>query len=133
MKITPRQYAAGLLAATSNQEQADLKVLISRFVNILVTNRDVAKLDQILVEFSDLYDREQGEVKAKLTTARPLSSEIKKLVEQYIVKQTNASQVNWEVEEDKDILGGFILRYEGKVLNASLKQTLAQLKEQISQ
>ena len=133
MKITPRQYAAGLLAATSNQEQADLKVLISRFVNILVANRDVAKLDQILVEFSDLYDREQGEVRAKLTTARSLSSEIKKLVEQYIVKQTDASQVNWEVEEDKDILGGFILRYEGKVLNASLKQTLAQLKEQISQ
>jgi len=52
MKITPRQYAAALLLATSNQKQADLDELISRFVNILVVNRDVSKLNNILIEFS---------------------------------------------------------------------------------
>lgn len=133
MKITASQYSLGLLEAIQDKPEKDLKSIVTRFVDLLITNRDQHRLADILVAFNEAYDRAQGEMGATLVTARPLSAEVKEIAAAYLGHKTGVKKINWNIVEDKNILGGLILRYEGRVLDTSLRERLRQLKEKINQ
>ncbi|HNX11302.1 MAG TPA: ATP synthase F1 subunit delta [bacterium] len=133
MKITSKQYALGLMEAIDGQSGKELDKVLSGFVALLIKNRDFNRLEAILDFFSQAYDKSQGEIGADLVSAFPPTEAIKKLAAEYISKKTGVEKVNWRFKEDKNILGGLVLRYEGRVLDASLRQSLSRLKEKINQ
>jgi len=54
------------------------------------------------------------------------------MVVDYLKVKTGAKKVILDEEIDKKLIGGFVLRYNSKVVDASLKTSLEDLKNKIS-
>lgn len=132
MKISTRQYAQSLFEATSGQKEAALSAALKNFVFILNRDHVLNKAPEIIKCFQEIWDQASGEVAAEVTTARALGKSSQELVVNYLKSRTDAKKINLSSVIDKSLIGGFILRYESKVIDGSLKNSLATLKNKIS-
>jgi len=131
MKISARQYAQSLYELVAGESEVKVTKLLHNFVALLGHNRDLNLAPAIAESFIGIWDKENGEVMAELTSARELSTEAKKIVIDYLTKKSGAKQVTLEEKVDKKILGGFILKYNNKIVDGSLRSSLAELKGQL--
>ena len=81
-------------------------------------------LRQMLAEFGKLYDQHIGLLRARVTTAVPMSDHAAEALRQRLARSLRRERVVLERRVDEDILGGFVLRYDGMVADASLKTAL---------
>ncbi|MFA5184837.1 MAG: ATP synthase F1 subunit delta [Patescibacteria group bacterium] len=132
MKISVRQYAQGLFAATSGASEAEVKTALKNFVLILDRDRVLGKAAEIIACFREIWEKEHGELAAELTSARELGAAAKELIVAYLKNKTQAKKVQLTEIIDKSLIGGFILNYESRVIDGSLKSSLASLKNKIS-
>jgi len=132
MKITVQQYAKSLLAALSGQTPTETQETVNNFIALIVKNRQENRLTDIVAEFSRVWDEEQGEVKAEVVSARELDVDSKKMVADYLQQRLAAKEVKLTEKIAPEILGGFILRYGDKIVDASLRNNLDNLKNKLS-
>lgn len=132
MKISIRQYAQSLFEATSGKDGKDLAAALKNFVVILNRDRVLNKAPEIIKCFQEIWDQANGEVAATVSTARALDKSSQELIVNYLKSRTDAKKINLSSVIDKSLIGGFILRYESKVIDGSLKNSLATLKNKIS-
>lgn len=131
MKISPKQYARSLMDLSQGLSEAELNSLIKRFIIILKNRHDLSKSEQIIAEFESLKAEQDGEIKAELLSARSLSTESKNLITEYLRGRLAGVNVTWQEKIDRSLLGGFVLRYQGFVLDGSLKTNLNKFKKQL--
>ncbi|PIT94715.1 ATP synthase F1 subunit delta [Candidatus Falkowbacteria bacterium CG10_big_fil_rev_8_21_14_0_10_39_9] len=132
MKISDRQYAESLLLAVSSQSESEGRSSLDNFAIIMRENLDLNRLDAILAIFSKLWDKSQGELAVEFTGARAISTDVRSELEKYLQTRTGAKKIVLTEKVDTTILGGFVLRYEDRVLDASLKQNLVDLKNSMN-
>ena len=132
MKISARQYAASLYDSVAGKSEKEAKEACQKFVAILGRNRELNKEDAIVAAFVEIWNREHGEVAATLASARELGPTARETVVDYLKAKTDAKKIILEENVDKDLIGGFVLRYGSKVLDGSLKSSLNDLKNKIS-
>lgn len=132
MKISARQYAESLALAISAGNDSELPQILDNFAKIMLENRDLNRLDEVLAAFSKIWDKAQGELSAEFTGARAIAKETKIEVEEYLKVKTGAKKIVLAEKIAPDVLGGFVLRYEDKVIDASLKQSLQDLKNEMN-
>lgn len=133
MKISARQYAESLaLAISANQTDSGLTVILDNFAKIMMENLDLNRLDEVLAVFSKIWDQAQGELAVEFTGARTISAQTKTEIESYLKIKTGVQKIILTEKVDTDVLGGFVLRYEDKVLDASLKQSLHDLRVEMN-
>lgn len=131
MRISPKQYARALFELSAGKNHADLKDLIGRFFDLLRRNRDIDKEGAIVEELGNLYREEEGDFQAEVSSSRPLSSSTKKLLFSYLEERAGAKKITWQEKIDTSLLGGFVLRYQGFVIDGSLKNNLRKFKTQL--
>lgn len=131
MKTTPKQYALALYDVIKDKKNSEIKPLIKEFVNLMVQNNDITKSDKIINEFVKVYNQEQGIVEAEIKSARALDSSVIKSLKKYIKEITKTKDVEVGQIEDKSLMGGVVIKHGDKILDASLKTKLRQLKENI--
>jgi len=122
-KRTDKQYAKILYGLTAGVKEKDLTEYINVFVNLLKKEQKIKHVDKIIKEFIDLSRKEQGIEKIEIITANKVSDEIVKKIEKIFGNKTESTE-----RLDKSILGGFVIKTENKILDASLKTQLKQLK-----
>jgi len=132
MKISNKQYAESLYEAISGKSDQEIKKSIHNFGLILMRQNDLNRGTEIIESFQKLWDKEHGELSAELDSARELEPEAKKIIIEYLTKKTNALKINLQEKINKKLLGGFILRYNSRVLDGSLLNNLVNLKNKIS-
>jgi len=132
MKISARQYAESLIATVSTQSELEMSVSLDNFAKMMLENRDLNRLDEIMRIFSKLWDQTQGELAVEFTGARSLAADLKTDLDKYLKMKTGADKIVLTEKVDAAILGGFVLRYEDQVIDASLKQSLYDLKGEMS-
>ncbi len=132
MKITPKQYAQSLYEVLKGKSKNEVKDYILNFFNTVVNNNDISKLERIIEQFEKKWNKEEGIIDAEIVSSRKLEGDIIKLVKNYIKKISGAKEVNILEKEDKKVLGGIVIKYEDKVLDASLKTKLNDLKLELS-
>ncbi|MCX6797750.1 MAG: ATP synthase F1 subunit delta [Candidatus Falkowbacteria bacterium] len=128
MKITVKQYARSLYELIEGKSKTEVKEVITNFINFLVKNRDLNKAEEIINELEKFWSEADGELKAEIISARGLGKEARNLAIDYLKDKTKSEKIILEEKVDKKILGGFILRYEGKIIDGSLKNNLENLK-----
>lgn len=131
MKISVQQYAQSLYETVKGENETKVKELLHNFVALLGRNRDLNLEPAICQAFSDLWNKENGEVIAELTSARELGAEARTTVVDYLTKKSGAKTVILEETVDQKILGGFILKYNNKIIDGSLKNSLSNLKNNL--
>ncbi|MFZ4632388.1 MAG: ATP synthase F1 subunit delta [Patescibacteria group bacterium] len=132
MKISVLQYAQSLYDSVEGKSEKEIKVILKNFVSLLGDSRELNRATEIIRVFNELWNKENGELAASLTSARELDKVSKEMVMNYLKEKTGASKIILNEEIDKKLIGGFVLRYNSRVVDASLKTSLEDLKNKIS-
>ncbi|MEO2100204.1 MAG: ATP synthase F1 subunit delta, partial [Flavobacteriaceae bacterium] len=98
-----------------------------KLFSLLADNNRLSILGETGKQYLDLYTKNQGEVKAIVTSAVPLSSALEKEV---LEKAKNFSQQKVHIENkiDPNIMGGFILKIGDMQYDASVVHQLKAIK-----
>jgi len=88
-------------------------------------------LPLIIVELEKYLDQQDGQLRAELFTAHQASKIITNKLRQFL---TDKSQEKVILQErlDKGLLGGFILKWQDFLLDASVKNELKRLNHQLN-
>ena len=109
----------------------NLNKLSVKLIEILVENKRIDILDAVAQKTNMLFDESQGTQIAKVTTAVPLTDELKgKILAK--VKELTGNDAEIESTVDESILGGFILRVGDIQYNASISNKLNKLKREFT-
>jgi len=109
----------------------ELNKLSAKLIDILVENKRINILDAVAHKINVLFDESQGTQMAKVTTAVPLTEELKAKVLAK-VKELTGNDAEIENTVDESILGGFILRVGDIQYNASISNKLNKLKREFT-
>ncbi len=132
MKITARQYAQSLYESVSAKSEKEAKLVLQNFVALLGRNRELNKAEEIIRIFAEIWNKAQGELNAELISARELEASAREMIVSYLKEKTDAKKINLQEEIDNKLLGGFVLKYDSRVLDGSLKTSLEELKNKIN-
>lgn len=112
--------------------QDKLSKITQTFIKLLCSKNREANLPGVVTSFLDQYNKVKGLHNAKLTTATPISES---LVNTFLSKIKSASSfehLNLVTEVDENLIGGFVLEMEGKLIDASILRDLNDVKKQFA-
>lgn len=110
---------------------ADIDPLVLNMVYLLLTKGRLDMLADIADGYQRLLDSCRGIEQAEVTTAVPLDDEDKLKLSRHL-GDIVGKEVVLELEVDPSIIGGFVARVAGKLLDGSTRGKLAALKKEIS-
>ncbi|MDC1371525.1 ATP synthase F1 subunit delta [Flavobacteriaceae bacterium] len=104
--------------------------LSKNLIGLLISNKRLSILVDVCNAYKSLYEMANNMTKAIVVTALPITDNIR---EAALLKINSISSKKVEINNiiDKNILGGFILRYDGKEYNASLSNKLQKIKKEL--
>lgn len=104
--------------------------LSKNLISLLISNKRLSILVEVCNAYKSLYEAANNMIKAVVVTAVPITDSIKQTA---LLKINSISSKKVEINNiiDKNILGGFILRYDGKEYNASLSNKLQKIKKEL--
>lgn len=129
--LTSEKQETILLAAATGKGEK-VPVSLSRFVQLVVAHKRVEIMPFIAQSYILIYRKSQKMVSGRLVVSTAIHSDItdnlRKIIEQKVGSKIN---FEFEVEEDPEIIGGFILEYDTYRLDASLRTQINQLRREL--
>jgi F-type H+-transporting ATPase subunit delta len=116
-------------AIISSITKGNISELTNSFLRLLSIKGRELNLPEIIGAFIEQYNTIKGIKKAKLTTAVPISNEIKSSFMSKL-KTNGVNLVDLEEVVNPEIIGGFVLETEGKLVDASIARDLREVKKQ---
>ena len=104
--------------------------ITEKLLDLLIHNKRVAIISDIANSFIQLYNKNNNIKEAVVITASPIDKDLEKRILSQI-KIPAAKSITLTNLIDSSIIGGFIIRYDGKEYNASVKQNLKNLKTEL--
>ena len=126
-KITPKDYAIGLIESVRGKRNDEIKIVADKFVSLLVENNDLSKSQKIIDTFSSLWNKENKIVESEITTTEKLDDKALNSLKSFLIEVSGAKEAVINEKIDRDILGGAIIKYDDKVLDKSLKTKVKKL------
>lgn len=103
--------------------------LTGAFITLLVKKGREANLPEIAAAYIEQYNRIKGIRRVKITTAAPISDELRNtMVEK--AKGGTGQTIDLESVVDESIIGGFLLETEGRLVDASISRDLKDIRRQ---
>ncbi len=107
--------------------------LTSVFSNLLVKKGRESDLPEIANAFISQYNSLKGIHQVKLTSAVPVSEELKNSIKERVQKANDFITVELETVVDQKLIGGFVLEFNNKQIDASIANDLREIKKQFLQ
>ncbi|MCW3106306.1 MAG: atpH [Segetibacter sp.] len=104
--------------------------LTAAFNQLLINKNREFYLPEIIDAFIDQYNTVKGINKIKLTTAAPISEEVKSEILNKIRTQTPIEKIELESVVNEELIGGFVLEFNNNLVDASIRRDLKDLKSQ---
>jgi len=102
------------------------------FIKLLASKNREANLPQIISSFVDQFNKIMGIHKVRLTTATPVSEAIKDSFIQKIKSSSDIQNIQLETKVNENLIGGFVLEMDGKLIDASILRDLNDVKKQFA-
>jgi len=103
-----------------------------QFLDVLLRKKREPSLDTICEEFFKLYNTAHNIRPVTITTAQPLSDNLKSKIVAMLTEQTHATVALQEVV-DPEILGGFVIQMDDYYLDSSVLSKINKLRQEFSQ
>ncbi len=97
-----------------------------KFLLIITRNRREMYIMEIAQQFTIIYKKFKNILPATLVTAYEIDAEIRKKIIALLHKNTNA-EIELHEEIDKELIGGFILTFDDKQYDATIKRLIGNL------
>lgn len=110
--------------------EGKINATTNAFIQLLVRKGREHSLPEITHAFIDQYNSIKGIRQLKLTTATPISDEMKKAIVSKVTGAEGMNQIEIETAVKEELIGGFVLEMEGKLVDASILRDLNDIRKQ---
>ena len=131
-KISAKKYAKILYEATEDLTKDQVEAALVNFIKILAKNRHLKLANKIIAEFNQYSNEQNGIVEAEITVAHALSHVAKEDLKKQIKTMQDVKEVILNEKIDKNLLGGFVVKINDTILNASVQNQLSLLKQSLN-
>ncbi|HAM88915.1 MAG: ATP synthase subunit delta [Candidatus Falkowbacteria bacterium GW2011_GWC2_38_22] len=131
MKIKAKQYALALLELLKDKKEKEISGCLDKFIKALIQNNQISQIDKILDFFNIYWNKEKSEIDAEVSSVEALDKHSLKEISGYIQTKSQAQKVNLIERQDKEILGGMVLKYGDKILDNSVRARLRGVKAEM--
>jgi len=107
--------------------------MTATFTKLLTSKGREEDLPEIINAFISQYNEIKGIEKVKLTTAVPVSEDVKKALLDKVKKSTGFDKIEMESIVNPNIIGGFILEYNNNLVDASISRDLKDISKQFQE
>lgn len=114
-----------------SQQIQNINPLILNFLYLLISKGKFGLLPDIAAEYQRLLDRSQGIERAEITTAVAMSDAEMSTLAGHLSSLTG-KKIKMTSNIDPEIIGGIVIRIEGKLIDGSTASRLAALKDELS-
>lgn len=104
--------------------------LTAAFNQLLITKNREFYLPEIIDAFIDQYNAIKGINKVRLTTASPISEELKSAIVAKLKTEASLKEVELETVVNEELIGGFVLQFNNNLVDVSIQRDLHDLKAQ---
>ncbi len=111
--------------------QKDTPQLLVLFLRLVLAKKRFSILRSIESAFQTRSEKHRGIRKAELISAVPMESATQKKLTSILEKKLS-SQIRLVSKTDPDLLGGFILKLDERVVDASYKTKLREMRQRLS-
>ncbi len=112
--------------------QGRVNDLVISFFDIVVRKKRENLLEDIGLAFIDQYNKKNKIISAELITAVEVDDKYKEEIKDALLKATAQNKVDLETTVNPNIIGGFVLKYENNLYDASISNKLRQIEKQFS-
>ena len=119
-----------ILEAVTTGKVSELTRMFNR---LLVAKGRESDLPEIVNAFIDSYNHIKGIHKIKLTTAEPVSEDLKQSIVSKIRQDTTIEHIELESVVKNELIGGFILEFDNNMVDASILRDLKDIRKQFQQ
>ena len=117
---------------TSLLEKANADKLTRLYVKLLIDKGREVDMLGILREFNEQYKTIRHISTVKLTSAAPLSADtLASVKRQLVASGKTEDSIDLETQIDPDLIGGFILEFDGQVYDASVSHKLKEMRTEL--
>ncbi len=130
------KYALSLKALAGGKTE-----LLERFLHVLIDKKRFAILPEIQKIFHEVFEKKQGVQEVEMFSAVPLSSGFLEKLKAVLTKKLRASplavgpgartEIRLIPKTDRGLLGGFILRFDGKEIDCSFRNRLHEIQQKL--
>ena len=106
----------------------DFSKITMNFISLVMKKRREFFLKEIALSFIDQYRQYKNVVSAKLITAIDISDEVKEKIKDYVHTKSKKN-VHLEHLIDEEMIGGFVLKFDDHLYDASISHQLNVLKK----
>lgn len=117
----------------STLTEGKVSPLTSSFLALMITKGRESNLPEIATSFTDMYNTMKGISKVKLTTAQPVSDELKQSIIDKMQLSNPSQHIDLETVVNEKLIGGFVLEYNNNMVDASVLRDLKDIKKQFEQ
>lgn len=110
--------------------QNNIGLITNSFIQLLINKGRESALPEITHAFIQQYKEIKKIYPVKLTTAYPLSEDLKKAFVDHINSTTEMQNIELETIVKEDIIGGFVLQTGDKLVDASVAYDLKEIARQ---
>lgn len=110
--------------------QNNIGLLTNSFIQLLINKGRESELPEITTSFIQQYKEVKKIYTVKLTTASPVSDELKKSIVEHIKSTTEMQNIELETAVNENIIGGFVLQTGDKMVDASIAYDLKEIARQ---
>ncbi len=109
-------------------DRSNFSGLMNNFLHLLLDKNRIEAIEAIANHYSGLTDAVSGVARAEIITAMPLKNEVLAGIEKSLEGLTS-KKIKTKIREDKDLIGGIVVRIGDLVLDGSVRAQLEGLKE----
>ena len=108
-------------------EKAEFNDLTCNFIGVVVNNRRLFMLPNIISAFREILSQHRGEATAEVVSASELSDKQMKALGDSL-KEAIGSKVTIDASVDPGLLGGLVVKVGSRMVDSSLRTKLQQLR-----
>ncbi|MGN6439866.1 MAG: ATP synthase F1 subunit delta [Agriterribacter sp.] len=104
--------------------------LTASFNKLLVQKGRENIFTEIIAAAIDQYNKIKGIHKVKLTTAQPISNELRAAIENKVKADAGLTNIQLETVVKDELIGGFVLEFDNNLIDASILRDLKDIQKQ---
>ena len=105
---------------------------LKSFLKIVCDNDDIDCFDEAVEYYDELKRKTDKIIKAEFDYVTMPKDEQLERIKQYLLKQYQADEVDLTLKEDKDLIGGFMLKVGDHVYDNSLSGNMRKLQQKLT-
>lgn len=127
--ISTKNIAEAIYESSCNKEGVILDDIITKSAIFIKDKNLISKKEEILRALEKIINREEGIVKAKITTKSETEKEFEKKIEEFIKSKYKAKEVILELKVDPQVLGGIKIEIGDEIIDTTLSSKIHQLQD----